>query len=140
MNSLLFPHWTQFLTLYQQSLSPSSMSSSPSHHPNDSLFSTTLPRTNPLASLSAESIPRTLWSLHVKQPSSSLLTAISITFLYTYTPRGTYTEFFGYLLGYCARAGQWRACRTILGVMRKVISTASTLFSDLYVMISDVHL
>ena len=126
-NSILFPYWQQLLQNYNNSLSSSFSSSSSS----SSLFATTFPKRNPLSSLDFSSVPRSLWLRHTKQPSSSLLTALAVSFLYTYTPRGEYSELFGYLIGYCARAHQWTACRTILSVMKKVVSTSSNLFSEL---------
>ena len=129
INSVLFSYWKQLLQSYNDSLSlSSSSSSSPS---SSSLFATSFPKTNPLSSLDLTSVPRSLWLGHTKQSSSALLTALAVSFLYTYTPRGDYSDLFGYLIGYCARAHQWMACRTILNVMKKVVSTASHVFSEL---------
>ena len=123
--STFLPILTHFLQLQFMSLTSQPQSS------YELAFTDSLPKVNPLLSLTKTSIPRMFWNQLSKHSSAILLTALIHSLSICYTPRGDYRELASYLLTQCACLQQWELLEQVLSWMKKNAPNSGLVFSNL---------
>lgn len=100
------------------------------------VFTDSLPKINPLLSLSKSSLPRIFWSRLVKHSSPILLIALIRSLSFCYTPHDDYQDLASFLLTQCASQEQWELINQVLCWMKKNVPHSALVFSNLLSLIN----